>query len=170
MKTTRQNSSLLFAVCAAASLAACAHPAPPPSVATAAPAPAPAPPPAPAAKALPSDEAAVAAANKVDIDFPEGTDKLTPEALKKLDLAARLYRDANPVVMFTAGHSDRKGNELANVMLSARRAEAVKRALVARGIPADRLLIQALGETDLADPNDPFAAQNRRVTITWRLS
>lgn len=170
MKTSGQTSSFLFAVCAATSLAGCAQPAPPPSVAAATPPPVPTPPPAPAAKALPSDEAAVAAANKVDIDFPEGTDTLTPEALAKLDLTARLYRDASPVVMFTAGHSDRRGNELKNVMLSARRAAAVKRALVARGIPADRLLIQALGETDLADPNDPFAAQNRRVTITWRLS
>jgi OOP family OmpA-OmpF porin len=94
---------------------------------------------------------------------------LTPEANKQLDLAARLFRDANPVVMFTTGYTDQSGDEYSNVILSARRAEAVKRGLVARGIPANRLLIQALGESDPANTADPLAAENRRVTITWRL-
>lgn len=114
-------------------------------------------------------EAAAVAANHVDIDFPEGGAAITPEAAQKLDLAARLFRDASPVVMFTSGHTDKSGDEYANVLLSARRAQAVKEALVARGIPADRLLIQALGETDLANSTDPYAASNRRVTITWRI-
>ena len=49
------------------------------------------------------------------------------------------------VLMFSTGHTDRNGDEFANILLSAKRAEAVKKGLVARGIPADRLLIQALG-------------------------
>jgi OOP family OmpA-OmpF porin len=109
------------------------------------------------------------ATNKVEVTFPDGGSKLTPEAGRQLDLAARLFRDVNPVLMFTTGHTDHSGDEYANLLLSARRAETVKRALVARGIPAERLLIQALGESDLADPSDPNAAENRRVTITWRL-
>ncbi len=126
--------------------------------------------PAPVASKKPLDaEAAVIAANKVDILFPEGGAALTPEANKQLDLAARLYRDASPVVMFTTGYADKSGNEYDNLLLSAQRAEAVKQGLVARGIPADRLMIQALGVSELADPTDPVAAQNRRVTITWRL-
>ena len=129
----------------------------------------PAPPPPPAAKPATGDEAAAVAANKVEILFPTGSSKLTPDADKQLDLAARLYRDAKPVTMFTTGFTDRSGDEYANVLLSAKRAEAVKRGLVARGIPADRLLIQAMGESELANSSDPDAAANRRVTITWRL-
>ncbi len=115
------------------------------------------------------DEAAAVADNKVQIFFPAGGAVLTPDANKKLDLAARLYRDANPVVMFTTGYADKSGDEYNNLVLSAARAEAVKRGLVARGIPADRLLIQALGESELANTTDPLSAENRRVIITWRL-
>ncbi len=155
-----------------AGLAACAVPkAGPNAGATAqlAPQPAPAVPPPARTKPTLGQEVAAVADNKVEITFPEGGAMLTPEANGKLDLAARLYRDANPVAMFTTGYTDRSGDEYKNILLSARRAEAVKRALVERGIPADRLLIQALGESDLADPADPMAAANRRVIITWRL-
>jgi OOP family OmpA-OmpF porin len=175
MKIAKYNLSLILAMGAVAALGACsavprASPnaaasaaAPPAALATQAAAP-------PlATKPTVGQEASAVANNHVDIDFPEGGATLTQEANRKLDLAARLFRDANPVAMFTTGHTDRRGDEYANVLLSARRAEAVKKALVARGIPADRLLIQALGETDLANSSDPYSAENRRVTITWRL-
>jgi outer membrane protein OmpA-like peptidoglycan-associated protein len=45
----------------------------------------------------------------------------------------------------------------------------VKKALVARGIPADRLLLQAFGASSPADASNPNAAENRRVVVTWRL-
>jgi OOP family OmpA-OmpF porin len=120
-------------------------------------------------KSSSSDEAAIVAANKVEIFFPPGGSVLTPDANKQLDLAARLYRDAHPVTMFTTGYADVSGDEFHNLLLSAQRAEAVKRGLVARGIPANLLLIQALGESELANTADPLSAANRRVTITWRL-
>ena len=114
-------------------------------------------------------EVSAVARNKVQVTFPSGGTTLTPEANRQLDIAARLFRDANPVLMFTTGYSDRSGDEYYNLLLSAKRAEAVKRGLVARGIPADRLLIQALGESEQADANDPVNPENRRVVITWRL-
>jgi len=127
-----------------------------------------------AASAAPSkptvgQEIAAVADNKITVTFPEGGAVLTPDANKKLDLAARLYRDANPVAMFTAGYTDRTGDEFDNLLLSARRARAVKGGLVARGIPADRLLIQAFGSSELANSSDPQAPENRRVVVTWRL-
>jgi OOP family OmpA-OmpF porin len=116
-----------------------------------------------------SDEASAVVNNKVVVTFPPGGTALSPEANRQLDTAARLFRDANPVLMFTTGYTDHSGDEYSNVLLSAKRAEAVKRALVARGIPADRLLLQALGESELANPSDPLSPENRRVVITWRL-
>jgi OOP family OmpA-OmpF porin len=159
-------SRLIPSIIALALVAGCAAPKAGPNLAATTPPPAP-PPAAP--KPTLGDEAGAVAANKVQIEFAKGHATLDAEANRKLDLAARLFRDAHPVLMFTTGYSDRSGDEYTNLMLSARRAEAVKRGLVARGIPADRLLLQALGESDPADDNDPNAAANRRVTITWRL-
>ena len=171
MKTTDHASRLLLSLVAAGSLSACASTKAGPNAGAAAVAPSapPSAPPALASKPSVGQEAGAVVANKVDIEFPMGGAKLTPEANKQLDLAARLFRDANPVLMFSTGHTDRSGDEFANILLSAKRAQAVKLGLVARGIPADRLLIQAMGETELANVRDPTAAENRRVTITWRL-
>lgn len=107
--------------------------------------------------------------NKVVVDFASGGATITPEAERQLDLSARLFRDAHALVMFVDGHSDGTGNEYANVVLSARRAQAAKVALVARGIPADRMVISAYGVSQPIDGSDPKAPANRRVVITWRL-
>lgn len=114
-------------------------------------------------------EAKAVANDQIAIEFPRGSATLTQEADRKLDVAARLFRDANPALMFTTGHADTLGDEYANLLLSARRAQAVKRGLVARGIPADRLLLRAMGTSDPAVASDPEAAENRRVVVTWRL-
>lgn len=128
----------------------------------------------PAAKPAPAAVAEAAAPAKdtkdqIEISFPSGGTSLTPEADRKLDYAARLFRDANPVLMFTSGHADMSGDEYANLILSARRAAVVKKALVARGIPADRLLLQALGTSEPANSSGPNDPANRRVVVTWRL-
>ncbi len=114
-------------------------------------------------------EVGAVANNKVQIIFPTGGTRLTPEAQAQLDLAARLFRDVNPVEMFSIGYTDPAGTEFGNILLSARRAEAVKQGMVARGIPADRVKVQALGSSDLVNPSDPSAAENRRVVIQWRI-
>ena len=115
------------------------------------------------------DEVSAVTRNKVEVTFPQGGAVLTAEANRQLDIASRLFRDANPVLMFTTGYSDRVGDEYGNLLLSARRAQAVKRGLVARGIPADRLLIQAMGESEQVDTSNAASPRNRRVVITWRL-
>jgi outer membrane protein OmpA-like peptidoglycan-associated protein len=170
MKTAKDASSVLMGLALVASLSACASTnAGPNAGAAAVAAPQAAAPPPLVSKPSLGQEAGAVASNKVVIEFPSGGARLTAEANKQLDLAARLFRDANPVLMFSTGHTDRTGDEYANILLSAKRAQAVKMGLVARGIPADRLLLQALGESELANTRDPNAAENRRVTITWRL-
>ena len=146
-------------------LAGCASPnAASPNAAASAPAPAP--PPTPTTT---GEEVSAVARNNITVTFPRGGTALNADANHQLDLAARLFRDANPVVMFTTGYSDQVGDEYHNLLLSAQRAEVVKRGLVARGIPAQRLLLQALGESELANRDDPGAVENRRVVVTWRL-
>ena len=148
-------------------LSACATPHPGPNAEAAA---VQAPPNVPlATKPQAGQEVAAVAQNKIVVTFPTGGTTLSADADKQLDLAARLFRDANPVAMFVAGHADMTGDEYQNVIISAKRAQVVKQALVERGIAADRLLIQAYGVSEPADAADPRDASNRRAVITWRL-
>jgi outer membrane protein OmpA-like peptidoglycan-associated protein len=119
--------------------------------------------PQPAASAKPSS-----APSDVQLFFDNGSTALSADADQKLDQAARLYREGNPVVMFVSGHADSVGGEYQNLVLSGERAKAAKQALVARGIPADRLQLRAMGTSLPVDPNATLPENNRRVVITWR--
>ncbi len=72
--------------------------------------------------------------------------------------------------MIVSGSTDAVGQPVENLLLSQRRATAVARGLVARGIPAERTQILAKGETNPVVPaqRGVAEAQNRRVEITWR--
>ena len=87
-----------------------------------------------------------------------------------LDHASRAYNEGKPIVMILTGSADRTGSAEANLELSQRRAAAVLKGLLDRGIPADRFQVLAKGETDLPVPTSTGVAegQNRRVEITWR--
>jgi OOP family OmpA-OmpF porin len=104
----------------------------------------------------------------VQLFFDNGSTNLSAAANQRLDEAARLYREGQPVVMFVSGHSDSSGAEYPNLVLSAERALVAKQALVARGIPADRLQMRAMGTSLPVDPNATLPENNRRVVITWR--
>ncbi|MCH2547970.1 MAG: OmpA family protein, partial [Alphaproteobacteria bacterium] len=65
------------------------------------------------------------------------------------------------------GHADRSGTPEYNLQLSKKRAEAVKAALIERGIPAERIQYYAFGETDNRIPTKDNIREhaNRRVEI-----
>lgn len=133
--------------------------------------------PAPVATAQPQPQAPVtvgqelgaAVRNSIQVTFGPGSDRLSADANRQLDVAARLFRDVRPVSMFSVGYSDAEGDEFANLMLAARRARAVKMGLIARGIPANQVLLRSFGESDPIERSDPNAAGNRRVVVTWEI-
>lgn len=107
--------------------------------------------------------------NEVQVFFDTGSSALSDTANRTLDRAARLYREGDPVGTFViTGYADSSGGEYANLMLSGRRALAAKEALIARGIPAARLELQALGSLPPSDPKASQTENNRRVVIDWR--
>ncbi|WP_257386320.1 OmpA family protein, partial [Tahibacter caeni] len=65
------------------------------------------------------------------------------------------------------GHTDATGSPEANLSLSLRRAEAVRDALVARGIAAARIVVSGEGGADPVASNDDAQgrARNRRVVV-----
>lgn len=118
-----------------------------------------------AAASGPASQAVVKPADEsLTINFDTADAALSPRANSQLDGAARLYRDARPEVMIISGHSDRTGGEFANLVLSARRADAVKKALIDRGIPAERLQIVAIGQAEPVASVPP----SRSAVVTWR--
>jgi OmpA-OmpF porin, OOP family len=65
------------------------------------------------------------------------------------------------------GHADRAGSEAYNMALSLRRADAVRKALIAGGIPADAITVAGRGESEPAVPTPDGVKEqaNRRVEI-----
>ena len=69
--------------------------------------------------------------------------------------------------LHSSGFTDAKGSETYNQGLSERRADAVKQFLSEKyGIEAGSLVTVGYGLTQLKDPANPFAAENRRVQVT----
>lgn len=92
---------------------------------------------------------------------------LTADALSILDVAAEDYREHGAARIKATGHADRSGTSKYNLALAMRRAEAVRDALVARGIPVRSIRIRSLGETSPLVPTEDGVRewQNRRVEI-----
>ena len=65
-----------------------------------------------------------------------------------------------------AGHTDAKGGDGYNQLLSERRAESVKQWLVDNfKVSPDRLRAIGFGRTSLKNQHKPLAAENRRVQV-----
>jgi outer membrane protein OmpA-like peptidoglycan-associated protein len=103
----------------------------------------------------------------LNIPFEHNSSTLRSQAetqLEQLELAlnsASLGKDRFVV----AGHTDAKGSAQYNKQLSLRRAEAVKRFLVANGMDPKRLDTVGYGAERLLAPDRPEDPSNRRVEI-----
>ena len=97
--------------------------------------------------------------------FEAGSAEIDPASAVVLDVAADQIRERPGIRVTIAGHTDSAGGEAANRALSLRRAEAVRRYLVRKGVPAEGLAARGLGEADPAAPNETAdgRARNRRV-------
>jgi outer membrane protein OmpA-like peptidoglycan-associated protein len=119
-------------------------------------------------RGLKRTQAAEAATSvNLNVPFEYNSSELRPEASAQLkQLKSALLSEALRSDRFlVAGHTDAKGNARYNKQLSLRRAESVKRFLVANGLEASRLDIVGYGSEQLLTPDRPEDAQNRRVEI-----
>jgi outer membrane protein OmpA-like peptidoglycan-associated protein len=104
---------------------------------------------------------------KNDILFDSGSAVLKPEAIAQLekmgDILARYSDDRIRV----EGHTDSVGSGPANEQLSLRRADAVKRVLLGRGVTEPQVTALGMGETRPVADNKSSAgrAANRRVEL-----
>lgn len=98
------------------------------------------------------------------IPFDYNSDRLTGNARRNLDEFAGAVNDPalQSLRFLIAGHTDAQGSDAYNLALSQRRADAVVRYLVGRGVAPGRLVARGFGETEplAGRPDDPA---NRRV-------
>lgn len=99
--------------------------------------------------------------------FDTGKADIKPESNPLLDEVARMLKTNGDLKLRIEGHTDNVGTPSANLQLSKGRASAVKAALVARGIVADRLTTDGFGGAKpVADNSTPDGrTQNRRVEL-----
>ena len=101
--------------------------------------------------------------------FDYDTAEIQPQYTDLLRVhAGYLYQTPGASVTLE-GHTDERGTREYNLALGDRRADAVKRFLVAEGVPAEKLTTLSYGEERPADPghNEQSWALNRRVELVY---
>lgn len=102
--------------------------------------------------------------------FDTDKSELRPDAAQTIALVAQeLRRDVPDVALFVAGHTDSRGSDEYNYLLSIRRADAVARSLFAEGIGLSRIWRIGFGKAVPVKPNDTaeHMAENRRVEFLF---
>lgn len=106
----------------------------------------------------------------LDVTFETGSWQLSPEQIDRLAAIAdgiKRATERNPREVFLVeGHTDAVGQDVDNLSLSDRRAEAVAVALTEQfQVPAENLVTQGYGEQQLKVPTDGPEQANRRVAV-----
>jgi outer membrane protein OmpA-like peptidoglycan-associated protein len=100
--------------------------------------------------------------------FDSGSDQIKPESFGVLKEISNSFTDEPSLKLKIVGHTDAEGDDKSNLLLSQKRAVAVKEALVKNfGISADRISTDGKGESEPEQKGDtPEAnATNRRVVF-----
>ena len=99
--------------------------------------------------------------------FDYDKSNLTPQASTLVQEAASRALENDIETVVVAGNTDTSGSSAYNQALSERRARTVRDALIANGVPADSIRLEAYGETNLAKPTPDGVREplNRRSDV-----
>ena len=102
------------------------------------------------------------------IHFATDSAKITDYSMKKVRKFARFLINHKGSMVHITGHTDSRGDDNYNLLLSKRRAEAVKQALIDLGVSASRLSAEGRGEKDpiASNATKQGMALNRRIEVT----
>jgi OmpA-OmpF porin, OOP family len=101
------------------------------------------------------------------ITFAANSDKLTPESSDIIQQFVDALKESNALKLKIIGHTDGDGDDAANLILSKKRANAVKAKMIESGIEANRLQTDGKGEKEPVADNksEEGKSQNRRVVF-----
>ncbi|MFB0610838.1 OmpA family protein [Aurantiacibacter poecillastricola] len=100
------------------------------------------------------------------IRFEESSSRIDIASRSLLDEVATALTPCVGAVIQISGHTDRSGPEEANIALSAERADAVRAALVRRGIPSAALRVEGEGSSHPVEGLEPTDPANRRIEFS----
>lgn len=102
-----------------------------------------------------------------NLTFRTGKDIINPTSYRSLDALAKLLRTQPTYRLRLSGHTDNVGKPKANLLLSEKRAKAVQRYLVRRGVPAGHIQTTWYGQAQPRASNKTATgrARNRRVEM-----
>lgn len=102
-----------------------------------------------------------------NLEFETGKDVIKAASIPSLTELAQVLQKKTEWGLQISGHTDNVGDDQKNMVLSKKRAEAVKFFMISQGIDASRLNVLYFGETMPIDTNDtPEGRQkNRRVEM-----
>jgi outer membrane protein OmpA-like peptidoglycan-associated protein len=106
-------------------------------------------------------------ARPYEVYFDFDSSRLTSDGRAVVDQAANNAKKGQTTHIMVTGHTDTVGTSSYNQVLSVKRADAVRAALIADGISKDEIQTSGVGKNDLAVPtadniNEP---RNRRVEV-----
>ena len=100
------------------------------------------------------------------IRFQEASAALVPASRILIREVADALRPCSGAIIAITGHTDRLGDENANLALSMDRARVVREALVSRGIPRSSLRARGLGSSEPMERLTPEDPANRRIEFS----
>lgn len=107
---------------------------------------------------------------RLGVQFDTNKSMIKPQYQAEINQVATYLNQHPEINVDVEGHTDSVGKDNLNQALSQRRAEAVRQALIAQGVAANRINAIGYGETrPIADNNTPSGReQNRRVIVLGR--
>lgn len=105
-----------------------------------------------------------------NVTFQSDLAIISPVSARLLDAATGVALLCQQFAIEIGGHTDARGSDERNLILSQDRAEAVRTYLVGKGVPEDSLVARGYGESLPLDPalNEAAYARNRRTEFIVR--
>lgn len=105
----------------------------------------------------------------LEIPFAFNSDEIPKNYFEKLDKVVAKLQKNNHLKLRIEGHTDDKGSNDFNLILSTKRAEAVKNYLIKKGLSAARLETKGWGEENpvIDEPTEFARSKNRRVEFLF---